>query len=372
MHTITRAALILLLAVPDPVFAQGAAPSTTCTTPTAFEIAQATAVTAHSGGYYAARQTGVSFTPESWSKLGLGLTAATLDTSGAMAWGVGPKWYRRVTDSDDFSATLFAQVLAGKMDTAVTIAPETKGSFVQPGLGVSLGYKNYTVGLEADYAVAPRLAAGTERRAGSVRGSRVLLRLGYGFKHYSGDSGACAAPEARAAQLIAKEAERRQRATTQARLELGVSANGPQHPYADMPGVALSASENRPMSSAWGVAAVQELDSSYVRKGLVAGARVYSRSAAVQEGRFGVTAFAQVLGGISIGGQSGIIHSTGGATVQPGVGLVLGGGQRAFLVQFDYRFVRGVAITDDHMPGFTRSMSGKRISFGWVWRLDRR
>ena len=374
MTNLTRVAVLLLLATPASVLAQTPETPSHCARPTAFEIARSQALSARSGGYYAAQDMSVSFTPESWSSKGLGLTALALDTSGAMSWGVGPKWYRRLADGDDFSASVFAQVVGGTMDTAVTIAPRTSGRFIDSAIGGTVGYKDYTFGIEAHYSDAPRLAEGTQGRIGAMRGSRVMFRTGYRFKHYAVGAGPCAAFDAQLAEAKAKEAEaeRVQSATTQPHVEFSFSANGPQHPYAEFPGLAFSAAQLFPKSPAWGWAALGEVDLSYVRKGWTAGARVYSRSQGLQEGRFGLAPYAQLLVGATAGGREGIINSDGGSTLQPGVGISIGGGHRAFVLQYDYRVVRGGVIRDDHMPGFTRSMSGKRISIGAVWRFDQR
>lgn len=341
------------------------------TTPTVFEMGSSRGISARSGGYYPAQQMSLAITPESWSQKGLGLVLESLDTSGAMAWGIGPRWYRRFADSDDFSATIFAQAAAGKMDTALVITPETKGRFIDTAIGATVGYKNYTIGLEAHYADAPTLAP-TKSPVGAVKGSRVMLHMGYGFKHYSGDVGPCATSERHLAEVKAAEDARQQRAATQPHLELGIAANGPQHAYAEFPGIALSAVQLHPKSPAWGWASLAEYDGSYVRQGWTAGARIYSRSQGLQDGNFGVTPFAQLMVGVTAGGDSGIIHSVGGPTIQPGVGIVVGGGQRAFLVQVDYRSVRGGAIRNDREPGASQSMTSQRISIGYVMRFDRR
>lgn len=147
--------------------------------------------------------------------------------------------------------------------------------------------------------------------------------------------------------------------------EISLSFNGPQHPYAEFPGLALAGVQK----TDFGVAVVGEVDLSYVRTTISAGPRIYAGGARLANGGVTVAAFAQVLGGATIGGREGIINSTGGATVQPGVGLTMGGRRHAFQVQVDYRIVSGGQILDDHMPGLTRKMTGKRISLGWVWRF---
>ena len=66
---ILRTALLLVLIAPGSAFADASDPSPSCTAATVFQVSQGSAVTAHSGGYYAARQMSFSVTPESWSAL---------------------------------------------------------------------------------------------------------------------------------------------------------------------------------------------------------------------------------------------------------------------------------------------------------------
>lgn len=155
------------------------------------------------------------------------------------------------------------------------------------------------------------------------------------------------------------------------RVELTIGLSGPELPQAQLPGVTASLALNRARNSAQGAALVTQIDLiSYLRRGVMAGPRLYGRSASLFGQRRALTYFGQVLLGAVVGEASGVIRSNGGFGIQPGVGADWGRGARAIRVQFDYRIVPGGIVEDSRLlaPQIA-SLSGPRVVLGGTWRF---
>jgi len=152
--------------------------------------------------------------------------------------------------------------------------------------------------------------------------------------------------------------------------EISVGFNGPQYRTAEFPGLTLSAAINLTETPTRGLAAIGEIDASYLRLGRMAGARIYRRTGPLYATRRSLAYFGQFLLGGVTGGESGVVSSQGGFAVQPGVGIDYGRGARAFHLQFDYRAVPGGFIDDARMPDeHAATLSGARVFLGLTWRF---
>jgi len=155
------------------------------------------------------------------------------------------------------------------------------------------------------------------------------------------------------------------------RVELTIGVSGPELPQAQFPGVTASLAVNRARKFNQGSALVAQIDLiSYLRRGLMAGPRVYRRSAPLFGQRRTLTYFGQILLGAVVGEESGVVRSNGGFGIQPGVGADWGRGARAIRVQFDYRIVPGGIVEDSRLlvPQIAR-LSGPRFVVGGTWRF---
>jgi hypothetical protein len=83
-----------------------------------------------------------------------------------------------------------------------------------------------------------------------------------------------------------------------------------------------------------------------------------------------LTVFGQLLAGEVLGGESGVMRSTGGFATQPGVGVDIGAGGFAIRAQFDARHVRDSVVEDSRLavPQFA-TLSGRRLTVGLTWRF---
>lgn len=136
-------------------------------------------------------------------------------------------------------------------------------------------------------------------------------------------------------------------ATPQVEMTIGFSGISE---YAQFPLMTASLAINRARNFNQGAALVTELDviAAFTR-GLMAGPRVYGRSAPLFGEVRTLTYFGQVLVGAVLAEESGVIRSNGGFGIQPGVGADWGRGAGAFRVQLSYRIVPGGVIEDSRL-----------------------
>ena len=150
-------------------------------------------------------------------------------------------------------------------------------------------------------------------------------------------------------------------------LELTLGVNGPQHAFAEFPGLTLALAVLIPLNTKLGIGIVGDLDASYVRPARAAGVRFYARGESLASGKR-PTVFVQVLAGSAKGLVSGIISATGGFLIQPGVGLSYGGRHTALHVEYDYRRVSGGRIYNSQTPGTSEPFPRYRIVIGLTLR----
>lgn len=155
-------------------------------------------------------------------------------------------------------------------------------------------------------------------------------------------------------------------------VELTLGFDGPQLEHAQFPGVTGSIAFNRARNDRFGGALLGQLDLiSYLQRGLMAGPRLYARTAPLREDNRPVTYFAQVLAGRVVAEESGVISTNGGMGLQPGAGLDWGGQRMALRIQVDYRVVPGGTIQDSRLenPEIAK-LSGVRVLIGVTGRLS--
>jgi len=359
-----RASAVLLccLAIPAVSFAQAAAPSTatSAVSPARVQITNAYQVPAIGPDRrYLTTEMALLVSPQFLATRGLSLVGnadMAYGLSGRTA-GMRRSWARRLTAAHDVFLNGYAQLSAGRMQTAVKVANGYGGTVVQPSVGIEATYKSIAVFVQADYRVAPARPDALASRVADLRGPRLLVGSGWRFG-VRGQPDAKRSPNAVPAAPVHHDP----------RMELGLGFNGPQYWTAEFPGIAFSAAANVYRSRNWGAAIVVEGDASYVRVSRGLGARVFARTSNLESGGRGVTAWMQMLAGHVAGGREGIIVSNGGTLVQPGAGVAIGSSKKSMVVQIDRQNVSGGMIHDE-MRGDVAAMSRVRTTIGLVWRF---
>lgn len=358
-----RASVVLLgcLALPVSSFAQSTLPATS-TTPALPFIEIANGYQKSSSGpdaRFVTTQAVLLVSPAPLARRGLSIVGNGDLGYGMLGWTVGARrsWARRLTTEHEVFLNGYAQLSAGRMQTAVKVANGYGGTVVQPSVGIAVTYKAIAAFVQVDYRVAPARPDALATRVADTSGPRLLVGSGWRF-------GLRDQPDAKRAPNATSAAP----AHHDPRVELTLGFNGPQYWTAEFPGISFSAAANVIRSRNWGAAIVAEGDASYVRVSRSLGARVFARTSNLESGGHGVTAWLQVLGGYVDGGRQGIIVSNGGTLVQPGVGVAIGSAKKSFVVQIDRQNVSGGVIHDE-MRGDVAAMGRTRKTLGFVWRF---
>lgn len=166
-----------------------------------------------------------------------------------------------------------------------------------------------------------------------------------------------------------REASVSLRAGTTPAVEFTIGASGPRSQYAEFPGLGVQLAANYGWKPRLGVALVADALADLHHTAVLGGGRIYVRNAPLFTDGEGLTFFAQVLGGKMRAESSGVVHSTGGPTIQPGIGIDYGIGSRALRIQLDRTVVRNGTIHDDRVAsGPVGRLTSTRVFAGVTLR----
>lgn len=153
-------------------------------------------------------------------------------------------------------------------------------------------------------------------------------------------------------------------------LEFTIGAGAPRSRHAQFPALGLQVAANLGWKPRLGAAVVGDALADLHHTAMLGGARVYARSAPLFADRGVLTIFGQVLAGKMRAEGSGVVYSTGGTAIQPGLGIDYGRAFLALRIQVDRTIVRDGLIYDEREPGGpVGKLTSTRVFCGTTVRL---
>ena len=154
-------------------------------------------------------------------------------------------------------------------------------------------------------------------------------------------------------------------------VELSAGFSTPRSDYAQFPGLGVALAINGAWKPTLGAALVADAHVAQFATGVMGGPRLFLRSAPLFARRHILTYFAQFLAGSLRAERSGVVESTGGKALQPGVGIDFGARSIAGRLQIDQTIVRDGFVDDDRLPGrHAARLTGTRVLVGVTLRSE--